>query len=137
MEDLFKKFLYTGIGLVSLTKERLQKNIDELVSNQKLSREEGKKIIEDVMQKTSSGKGDLEAQLKKLAEEMMDHFKYARHKEVEALEKRVKALEVKMSKTKVPKEAPVENKRTFETATAKGEAPAPKKRNVKKTQTPK
>ena len=45
MEDLFKKFLYTGVGLVAMTAEKIQKSVDKLISDGKLSIEEGKKLI--------------------------------------------------------------------------------------------
>lgn len=106
MESLFKKFIYTGIGLVSITKERLQKNIDELVSNQKLSKEEGKKIVDDVMEKTESKRGELESQFRKISEEVMDKFNFATHKETEALKRRVEALEIRIDKMKTPEANP-------------------------------
>lgn len=106
MESLFKKFIYTGIGLVSITKERLQKNIDELVSNQKLSKEEGKKIVDDVMEKTESKRGELESQFRKISEEVMDKFNFATSKEMEALKRRVEALEIRIDKMKTPEADP-------------------------------
>ena len=36
MEDLFKKFLYTGVGLVAMTAEKIQKSVDKLISDGKL-----------------------------------------------------------------------------------------------------
>lgn len=106
MESLFKKFIYTGIGLVSITKERLQKNIDELVSNQKLSKEEGKKIVDDVMEKTESKRGELESQFRKISEEVMERFNFATSKEMEALKRRVEALEIRLDKMKTPETNP-------------------------------
>ena len=49
MEDLFKKFLYTGVGLVAMTTEKIQKSVDKLISDGKLSIEEGKKIIDKLV----------------------------------------------------------------------------------------
>lgn len=126
MEDLFKKFLYTGIGLAALTTEYLQKSIDDLVSNQKLSKEEGKKIVDDVMQKTASKKGEFEGQFKKVAEEVMERFNFAKSKEVEELKKRVALLEAKINKVQTD-EVP-SSTRTFEAATTKGGAPVIKKK---------
>lgn len=130
MEDLFKKFLYTGIGLAVLTKEHLEKSLDELVSNQKLSKEEGKKIFDEVMQKTASKKGAFEEQFRKMTEEVMGNFNFAKSREVEELKKRVTLLEAKLNKAKVA-EAPVDPK-VFKTAAAKGTAPVAKKKKVKK-----
>lgn len=102
MEDVFKKFLYTGLGLAALTIEQVQKGVDELVSNKKISKEEGRKIVEDVMQKTTSKKEELEGQFKKMAEEVMEKFSFSRNKEIEELEKRISILEAKLKKSSTP-----------------------------------
>lgn len=104
MESLIKKFIYTGIGLVSITRERLQKNIDNLVSNQRLSKEEGRKIVDDVMDKTEAKRGELESQFKKVTEEVMDKFNFATSKEVETLKRRIEALEIRLAKMQTPVE---------------------------------
>ena len=45
-ENIFKKFVYTGVGFLSLTADKFKTAIDELVSDNKLSESEGKKIIQ-------------------------------------------------------------------------------------------
>lgn len=109
MESLLKKFIYTGIGLVSITRERLQKNIDNLVSDQKLSKEEGRRIVDDVMDKTEAKRGELESQFKKVTEEVMDKFNFATSKELEALKRRVEALEIRLAKVNTPVEDSQDN----------------------------
>lgn len=98
MESIFKKLIYTGIGLASITRERLQKNIDELVSSQKLSKEEGRKIVDDVMEKTASKRDEFESQFHKIREEVMEKFNFASAKDFEALQRRVEALELKLGR---------------------------------------
>jgi polyhydroxyalkanoate synthesis regulator phasin len=49
MEDLFKKFLYTGVGLVAMGADKIQKSVDKLVSDGKLSIEEGKKLLDKLV----------------------------------------------------------------------------------------
>jgi polyhydroxyalkanoate synthesis regulator phasin len=48
MEDLFKKFVYTGVGMVSSSLEKFQKSVEKLVDEDKLSQEEGKKLVDDL-----------------------------------------------------------------------------------------
>ncbi|GJM30706.1 MAG: hypothetical protein DHS20C17_33410 [Cyclobacteriaceae bacterium] len=98
MEDLIKKFVYTGVGIASLTAEKLQKSIDKLVDEEKISEKEGKKIVDDFFQKTESKKKDFEVQLSKITEEVLKKFDFSKAKEVLELNKRVKALESKVSK---------------------------------------
>ncbi len=102
MESIFKKLIYTGIGLASITRERLQKNIDELVSNQKLSKDEGRKIVDDVMEKTASKREEFESQFNKVKEEVMEKFNFASAKDFAALQRRVEALEIKLERMVTP-----------------------------------
>ncbi len=125
MEDIFKKFLYTGLGLAALTIEQVQKGVDELVSNKKISKEEGRKIVEDVVQKTTSKKEELEGQFKKLAEEVMEKFSFSRSKELEDLKRRVTILEAKHNKSSAPK--------TFQAVPDKASVTTPSKRGKKPT----
>ena len=37
LEELFKKFVYTGVGLVSLTKDKLQSTIEKMIKEDKIS----------------------------------------------------------------------------------------------------
>jgi polyhydroxyalkanoate synthesis regulator phasin len=98
MEDLFKKFVYTGVGLVSLTADKLQKSVDKLVDENKITTEEGRKIIDDFFKKSEAKKDEFESQLKKITEEVVNKFQVPRNKEIEALQKRVAALEAKIGK---------------------------------------
>ena len=44
MDNLIKRVIYTGVGFVASTTERLQNVVDDLVEMGKLSEEEGKKL---------------------------------------------------------------------------------------------
>ena len=98
MEDLFKKFVYTGVGLVSLTADKLQKSIDKLIDEEKISEKEGKKIVDDFFKKTESKKQEFEKQLQAVTEEVVKKFDFSKAKEILELNKRVRVLENKVSK---------------------------------------
>jgi polyhydroxyalkanoate synthesis regulator phasin len=97
MENLFKKFVYTGVGLVSLTKDKVQKMVDELVDENKISTTEGKKLVDDFFETTDNKRKELETQLKDAVEKMVKKFNFASRKEVEELEARIKELEAALS----------------------------------------
>lgn len=97
MENLFKKFVYTGVGLVSLTKDKVQKLVDELVDENKLSSHEGKKLVDEFLESTESKRKELETQLKDAVENMVKKFNFASRKEMEELEARIKELEAALS----------------------------------------
>jgi polyhydroxyalkanoate synthesis regulator phasin len=100
MEDLFKKFLYTGVGFVALTAEKFQKTIDKLVSENKISTEEGRKIVDDFLKNTSTKREEFESQLKSITEKVVRSFDFATAHEVKALKDRVDKLEAATSSDK-------------------------------------
>ncbi|MCI4667942.1 MAG: hypothetical protein MRZ79_07250 [Bacteroidia bacterium] len=70
MENLLKKFFYTGVGLISITAERLQQTVDEMVGEGKVSEEEGKKIVGSFIDDVEKRRGEFENNMK----ETIDNF---------------------------------------------------------------
>jgi polyhydroxyalkanoate synthesis regulator phasin len=93
MEDLFKKLIYTGVGLVSTSAEKFQAAIDKLVDDRKLTSEEGKKIVDDFFKNTETKKGEFESQIRSIIEKIVNTVNFASAKEVDELIERVKVLE--------------------------------------------
>ena len=100
MEDLIKKFLYTGVGLASITAEKFQSSIEKLVDENKITSDEGKKIVSDFFKKTESKKEDLESSLKKVSEDVIAKFDFSKSKEFKRLETRIAKLEAELRKSK-------------------------------------
>jgi len=98
MESAIKNFLYAGVGLASLTAEKLQKSIDKLIDENKISTGEGKKILDEFFKKTENKKKEFEKQLKKITEEVVNKVQLPKKKDIESLEKRIAALEAKVRK---------------------------------------
>ncbi len=102
MDDLLKKFLYTGVGLAALTTEKLQETVDDLVGKGKVSKDEGKKIIDDFVESVEDRRGDFEKRM----QEMVDNFtasvnipKMATTEEMTEITRRLEAIEAKLGIT--------------------------------------
>lgn len=96
MEDLLKKLLYSGVGFAANTLERAKSELDEMVEKGKLSEEEGKKMVDELLKNAESKKGELEVKLRGAVESVMEKLNLPSLDYVEKLEKRVKSLEVKV-----------------------------------------
>lgn len=112
MEDLFKKFLYTGVGFVALTAEKLQESIDELVGDGKLSKDEGKKIVDDFKENTESKKEEFERRLKEAADNVINKLSFPNMEDYQNLVKRVDELEAKLAATEKKPAAKAPAKKT-------------------------
>ncbi|WP_044204766.1 phasin family protein [Flammeovirga sp. OC4] len=123
MEELLKKLVYTGVGITAFTIEKIQEVVDKLVAEEKLTVEEGKKIVDEFVDSTEAKKSEFEEQLKTLAEKFTSSlnfdfdkitsmFKGGDSEEVEILKARIEALEAAQAKTATPKKAPAKKTTT-------------------------
>ncbi|RZK29863.1 MAG: hypothetical protein EOO63_08125 [Hymenobacter sp.] len=70
MDDLFKKFINTGVGFLSQGNKAMQAAIEKLVKESKLSEQEGKKIVDDLLKNSETKRTDLEKQFKTLTDDL-------------------------------------------------------------------
>ena len=133
MEDLFKKFVNAGVGFVSLTTDRVQKTIDTLVKESKLSEQEGAKIMDELKRNGETKRKELEKQVQGIASRMMKTVGVAPNSEVEELKRTVKggskatATAAPKSSTKPAAKAPAAAKGAATSATGKATSTAKKK----------
>ena len=116
MEDLFKKFLYTGVGLVAMTTEKIQKSVDKLISDGKLSIEEGKNIIDKLVKegRLSTDEG------KKVIEDLVEKGKLSAEEGKKAIDEFLKNAKSKRSEVETQIKGIVERVlSSFDYATAK------------------
>ncbi|MEN8118990.1 MAG: hypothetical protein ABFS35_01525 [Bacteroidota bacterium] len=123
MEDFFKKFIYTGVGWISVTTERFKKTIDGFISDGKISEPEGKKIVDDFLKNTETKKDEIETQFGSVVDKIIKSFSFATTAEVESLEKKIAELEAIVAKKET----------TQKTATTTKLKTAAKPKTTKKT----
>lgn len=124
MQDLFKKFLYTSVGLVATSVEKLQQSVDKLVDEDKLSQDEGKKIVDDFVKNTEAKREEFEGKLRHIVEEAMTKLNFGTQSQVKDIHDRLAAIEEKLGIVK-EEEAPAEEPKAEAAAEAK---PASKKK---------
>ena len=96
MIDLIKKTMFTGIGVASLTKDKIEEIAQEFVDRGKLSEQEGEKIIEEMMTKTEESKEELRNQIDQMIETTLGKMQLARASDIEDLQKEISSLKTKI-----------------------------------------
>lgn len=124
MENLFKKVVYTGVGLVTSTAEKYQSQIDELVEKGKLSEEEGKKVVDGLFNDFDQKKEDFEGRLKTIVNKVVGSFDFASRSEIATLKTKVAELEAQLEAPvkKAPVKRATRKATPKKTTTAKKEA---------------
>lgn len=98
MENLFKKFLYTGVGLVASTAEKVQTNITETVEKQKATESEGEKVVTDLKKDTEVKFNEMEERLRSTLDSALARFNLPNKEEMTAMKNRIAELEAELAK---------------------------------------
>lgn len=93
MEELLKKILYTGVGFFSLTTAKIKELVNELVTDQKITEEEGKKLVDDFMDKTKDQRKDFEEQVKSVSSKFRKDVDETSSDTINFLKRRIEELE--------------------------------------------
>jgi len=93
MIDLLKKSIYATIGLAVMTREKAEDFARNLASEAKMSENEGRKFIDDIVKKSEEGKGALQKMIHDTVDAILKKMNLATRKELSDLETRVRILE--------------------------------------------
>jgi len=96
MFDLLKKATLMGIGITSMTKDKIEELAKEIVEEGKLSEEEGKKLVEDLLKQSDEVRNELESRVEKLVKSALEKLDIPSRAEMEKLQARIKKLETQI-----------------------------------------
>ncbi len=89
MIDLIKKTMYMGLGLASLTKEKMEEVSRELVKKGELSEKEGKDLVDDLAKKSEEAKKALDKRIDQIIKDTLARLNVATKDDLKALEKKL------------------------------------------------
>ena len=95
MKDLIKKGLALGLGLAAVSKEQIEKFVDEMVKKGEVSATDSKDLIRDLVEKGETEKKEFNARIREQIEKIMKDLNIPTKADIERLEKRIQELENK------------------------------------------
>ena len=104
MFEMFKKSLFAGLGLAVVTKTKLEKVLEKLVEEGKVSREEAEKMGQELLESGEKQWDDFETKLKETVKGFLENMDLCKASDLKKLEKKVKALDMRLKALEKPKE---------------------------------
>ncbi len=92
MIELIKKAMFTGIGVASLTKEKVETVAKEFVDKAGLSEDEGKKFVKDILVKSAESKEDVRKQIEEIVNSTLEKMNLAKDTDVQELKNEIAKL---------------------------------------------
>jgi polyhydroxyalkanoate synthesis regulator phasin len=90
-EESLKKLLYAGVGIANKFVEEIGKSLDDLASRSVPLADEGKKIVEEMMNKTAKDREEFKKKINDFAQEAKSRADEAQAKRKEAKRASVKS----------------------------------------------
>ncbi len=100
MLDLMKKGILIGIGVASLAKDKAEELVEKIAAESKLSEEEGKKLVKELLEKSEEARKEFQDQVGKRVRETLDSIDIPSREELQDLKARIKKLEGRKSADK-------------------------------------
>lgn len=95
MKDLINKGLALGLGLAVVSKEQIEKLVDELVKKGEVSSAESKEMIRDLFEKGEAEKKEMNIRIHEQLEKLLKELNIPTKADLERLEQRIRDLENK------------------------------------------
>ncbi len=93
MSDMFKKMGLFGIGILTLTQEKIEEFSQEMIKKGEISREEGKKFVKEVLSEKEKQLKEIEEKINEKVRENLKKSGVVMKSDIEALEKKIEKLE--------------------------------------------
>jgi polyhydroxyalkanoate synthesis regulator phasin len=95
MESLLDKFLLSGLGVLVLTEDKIEKLIGELTKKGEISQGEKKDLLTEIIEKGEEKKKEIEGKIREKVEKVLFQMNVATKDDIQKLEKRIETLEKK------------------------------------------
>ena len=142
METLIKRVLYSSVGLVANTSEKVQKTVNTIMDKDTDAQKQGKKIIDGLFKKTEDRKEVVEDKMKDTFGDLLGKFDLVTQSDYDELLEKVEKLEAEVKgnvkitrKTTAKKAAPKKTAAKKVTRKVAVKKVAPKKTTAKRKTT--
>jgi polyhydroxyalkanoate synthesis regulator phasin len=102
---VLKELFYAGIGLASLTKEKAEEIVADLVKKGELSKDEGRETLNNLINRMQEERERLKLKVQEQVESIISSMNLVRKSELDEIKKRLEELEKKLNQKSDEKEA--------------------------------
>ena len=94
--DALERAAYTGLGLASMTKDKLNEAVETLKRERGLTEDEGRRLAEELKDGAETARKNLDSRVEAAVEKTLARLKLVTQKEVHALKARITELETRL-----------------------------------------
>lgn len=93
MSEMFRKMGLFGIGVISLTQEKMEEFTQEMVKKGEISKDEGKKFVKDILSEQEKQLKEIEEKINETVRENLKKSGVVMKSDIASLERKIEKLE--------------------------------------------
>ena len=105
MDKLFEKGISFGLGLFTMTREKGEQIVEQLIEKGEISRKEASGVLDDLLNRAEKEKKELEKRINSSLEKTLENFNLPTKDEVEELNKKLDEISQKLDAMESNKES--------------------------------
>ena len=98
MKEILKNVVYAGLGAAFLTKEKVEDLTRDLIEKGKMTQEEGRQFVDDLLRKSEKAKDQLDLWINKRVEDRINQLNLATKDEIAELQRKIEELQVAINR---------------------------------------
>lgn len=103
MSDLFKKAISLGLGLTVVSKEKVEKVVDDLVKRGELAPDESKALVSRLIERGDEEQSQIKTFIQDQVKRVLSELDVPTENDIASLEQRIAALEKKVEELEGPR----------------------------------
>ncbi|RKX80856.1 MAG: hypothetical protein DRP57_12560 [Spirochaetes bacterium] len=92
MSDLLRKGIFLGLGAASLTKEKVENLVNELVDKGDISKDKGSELLQELLNLVKEQEGKIDKKINEEMNSLIKKLDLASKSDIKRLEKKIDAL---------------------------------------------
>jgi len=93
MKDFIRKSMLVGMGLATVTREKIEQTIDELIKKGEMSEKEGKEAIDELVEKSKEVKKELTDKIENIVSDTLKKLNIPSREEFQELKDKVDRMD--------------------------------------------
>lgn len=96
LSELVRRSILLGLGALSITREKAERLVDELVKKGEMTREEARSFVDQIVERGKQEKDELQRMVKEELGQWRENVGLATRADIARLEEQIKKLEEKL-----------------------------------------
>ena len=93
MFEFIKKMIFIGAGLASMTAEKIEEAVAEIVKKGEISEKQGRELVKDLLERSAKARKEMGERIEKMIGDTLSRLKIPTRKEIDELKARIERLE--------------------------------------------